>query len=638
MYFARLTNFLLPSSSWLQSQIPFASSGLDAPHDFDWNKVTPSKHVEWQPCYGDFKCARLRVPMDWTGTSNEADKTVDLAVIKVEATVPITDPTYGGAVVLNPGGPGGSGIGQVLRGGFDVRTILSAGPETDDKDAKHFDIISFDPRGVNNTRPQLSCFPNHLEAAAHTLEEQAFGMIDTSDTSFDNLWASKRAIAEGCSKRAAEKGIGKHMSTVPVARDIVEIFERHGEWRAAEAQRLLRSMPADIPRQEKAIAVDRTAYNPGQEMVQYWGISYGTILGATLSAMFPERIRRAVLDGVADGHDYMAGGWSTNLRDTDMTFVKLAEYCYDGGKDNCAIWHEDGPAVIAQNVQDTITDLRSNPVSVPGDAKHGPALVTYNDLRRLIRDIVYMPLRKFPFTAQVLHELSQRNGTSLAAWSHSQRPATLGEPLSAQCIADGPYSASCIRPGGFDWDATSGIACSDGPGDRLDQSKEEYREYASLVTAQSYLIGASWASIQMPCTAWHARPHWRYDGNFRNKTAYPVLFAGNTFDPVTPLANAFLMAEGFEGAGVLHQDSEGHGMTASLSMCSARAIRAYFQTGTLPGKKGGLEDWDGMGALCDVDRFPFDGYDAEGDIPELPEGETDKALWEAWVSLNRGWF
>ena len=41
--------------------------------------------------------------MDWQGTSDEASKTVELAVIKVEATVPVTDLTYGGAVVLNPG-------------------------------------------------------------------------------------------------------------------------------------------------------------------------------------------------------------------------------------------------------------------------------------------------------------------------------------------------------------------------------------------------------------------------------------------------------------------------------------------------------------------------------------------------------
>lgn len=41
--------------------------------------------------------------MDWTGSSAEVNKTVELAVIKVEATVPVTEPTYAGAVVLNPG-------------------------------------------------------------------------------------------------------------------------------------------------------------------------------------------------------------------------------------------------------------------------------------------------------------------------------------------------------------------------------------------------------------------------------------------------------------------------------------------------------------------------------------------------------
>ena len=74
--------------------------------------------------------------MDWQGTTAERNRTVEIAVIKVEATVPVTDPTYGGAVVLNPGGPGGSGVDQVLNGGHHVRTILSAGPGTDADTAK----------------------------------------------------------------------------------------------------------------------------------------------------------------------------------------------------------------------------------------------------------------------------------------------------------------------------------------------------------------------------------------------------------------------------------------------------------------------------------------------------------------------
>lgn len=61
--------------------------------------------------------------MDWLGTSEEASRAVDLALIKVEASVPVTDASYGGAVVLNPGM---SGIvmtsGYSLHAGFFWKT------------------------------------------------------------------------------------------------------------------------------------------------------------------------------------------------------------------------------------------------------------------------------------------------------------------------------------------------------------------------------------------------------------------------------------------------------------------------------------------------------------------------------------
>lgn len=259
------------------------------------------------------------------------------------------------------------------------------------------------------------------------------------------------------------------MSTAPVARDIIEIFERHGEWREREAHRLLSEGDTIAP-SEKQAALARTAYQRGKEMVQYWGFSYGSILGATLSTMFPDRIKRAVLDGVSDSHDYMAGGWTTNLRDTDRLLAKFAEHCYEGGQQHCPIWHKGGPALIAENVQRIIAELRHHPLSLPGDSLIGPATVTYNDVKRLIRSIVYWPLNGFPELAQVLHELSQGNGTTLALWAQGQRP-TLGEALSPDCQEDGPYSPACLHWEG-DQTAGYGITCSDGSGDRLNQTKE----------------------------------------------------------------------------------------------------------------------------------------------------------------------
>jgi pimeloyl-ACP methyl ester carboxylesterase len=91
------------------------------------------------------------------------------------------------------------------------------------------------------------------------------------------------------------------MSTAAVARDVIEIFERHGEWREQEASRLISSR-SDLTAQEQDSVRERTAWRKGSELVQYWGFSYGSILGATLSTMYPERIYRTVLDGVADSH------------------------------------------------------------------------------------------------------------------------------------------------------------------------------------------------------------------------------------------------------------------------------------------------------------------------------------------------
>ena len=83
--------------------------------------------------------------------------------------------------------------------------------EQTDTGAQHYDIIGFDPRGINNTRPLMTCFPNHLDAAVAAIEDSAHGMMDTSDVAFDILWASKRAVADGCSKRLAEQVCKNYM-------------------------------------------------------------------------------------------------------------------------------------------------------------------------------------------------------------------------------------------------------------------------------------------------------------------------------------------------------------------------------------------------------------------------------------------
>ncbi|OQO06584.1 hypothetical protein B0A48_08368 [Cryoendolithus antarcticus] len=220
-----------------------------------------------------------------------------------------------------------------------------------------------------------------------------------------------------------------------------------------------------------------------------------TALGATLVSMFPDRIHRAVLDEVADSFDYMAGGWSTNVPDTDLEFVKLGKYCRLGGPINCPLYDEDGPAAIIERVAKIIADFVHEPIGIPGDAVIGPAIVTYNDLKRVFRDIVYHPLREFTVTAQILYDISQRNGSSFASYKRAYLEPRLDHAFGEACLSDEPYSEAC---GGDDGAANFAIACPDGQS-RLGQTKESYREYARKIQAQSRLIGEEWAVIQLAC-------------------------------------------------------------------------------------------------------------------------------------------
>ncbi len=86
-------------------------------------------------------------------------------MVKLPSKVPVTDSRYGGALWLQPGGPGVSGIGFLQRHGKAVQMIIDSEIDASDppdkspmKLPKYFDLISIDPRGVNNTTPRFSCF------------------------------------------------------------------------------------------------------------------------------------------------------------------------------------------------------------------------------------------------------------------------------------------------------------------------------------------------------------------------------------------------------------------------------------------------------------------------------------------------
>ncbi|MDN3024268.1 alpha/beta hydrolase [Streptomyces sp. S.PB5] len=192
--------------------------------------------VTWSGCRGmdaatDLQCGKVTVPLDYAKPSSG---TLDLALARYRS--------YGkprGSVLLNFGGPGAAGVGELAADGDGFMGL-----------AKGYDVVSFDPRGVGRSSP-VSCGDGTDEALAAT--------EDGDDPRA--LLRQLRRVAAACAEHSGP--VLPHIGTVNASRDM------------------------DIMRAAL-----------GDRKLNYLGFSYGTRLGAVYAAQFPEKVGRLVLDGV----------------------------------------------------------------------------------------------------------------------------------------------------------------------------------------------------------------------------------------------------------------------------------------------------------------------------------------------------
>ncbi|MBA4181733.1 MAG: proteinase [Anaerolinea sp.] len=195
--------------------------------------------ITWQSCGGNFQCATLKVPVDY---SKPAGATLDLALLKL----PARDQSKRiGSLVANPGGPGASAVDFVRA----WSSLLSR----DIRD--RFDIVTFDPRGVAASSP-IVCHDN-LQALV--------GLDPSPDT------ASEWDTAKRISKAFAEDCNARHAATLPFVGT------------------------KNVARDMESLRVGL-----GEETLTFVGYSYGTVIGAVYADMYPKRVRAFVLDGAVD--------------------------------------------------------------------------------------------------------------------------------------------------------------------------------------------------------------------------------------------------------------------------------------------------------------------------------------------------
>ena len=201
-----------------------------------------TQQVTWELCEETFACATVEVPLDYADPARDS---IDIALIRSDATGESQ-----GSVLVNPGGPGGSGV-NIVR---DALTYV-----TSDRLREAYDVVGFDPRGVGKSSA-VDCQTDE-EREADRLEYLEPEISD--EEAFETLTAEAEEFAAQCAERTGE--LLGYVDTDSAARDL------------------------DILR----AAV-------GDEELNYLGFSYGTALGAAYAELFPANTGRLVLDGAVD--------------------------------------------------------------------------------------------------------------------------------------------------------------------------------------------------------------------------------------------------------------------------------------------------------------------------------------------------
>ncbi|KAL7625808.1 hypothetical protein AAE478_005031 [Parahypoxylon ruwenzoriense] len=565
----------------------------------EWSSITPSEKLTWKPCFAvfgaDFQCARLTVPMDYNRPLNESadNPKVHLALVMKPGSHRIYSPSaYSESpLLLNPGGPGGSGAVFALALGPLLHTVVGS----------HRDIIGFDPRGVGATTPKADCFavPDGLfevdgrnvafmNRASWATSGHDIGLVNSSNVALSKHDVRSRALGKLCKRVDEAEGdnsIFRYSNTPNVARDMLSIIHAWDEWRSVPDAKPAKSMRGSEADGKLQTGTKIAASDSTQGKLVYWGFSYGSLLGATFASMFPDKVGRVILDGVVDADHYVGAVMADNILDADAVWEKFFVYCAEAGPGCQFSNFGDRPEDIKERFNDLMGRLEKEPAIVLPRGANVPVLVTASDFKLIIFSALYSPIVVFPTLALLLRALA--NG-ELDLFTLTPVPAMLCRNLTLPLWPDDAQK--------LNEDITG-----------LQKRFEQMATYSSFADI--------WMNIgfNLACNGWEIEakdPPMRWDDHPAHKaapieTSFPLLFLSNTLDPVTPLRAALKMAHKFVNASVVEQRAEGHCTISCVSPCTIGHVRAYLDGGVLPPPSSPLSSNSDGRATCECSERPF---------------------------------
>ena len=499
----------------------------------------PVPELDYTACRGSLeglRCARVEVPLDY---DRPRGATTALALAKRPADQPEGKI---GTLFVNPGGPGGAARDFVRAAAFLLGPIVRA----------RFDIVGIDPRGVGGSTPARCTI-----AKLPPVPRFAFPY---SQQQIRKVLVSNARLRGACDRNG--NAILDHMSTADTARDM----------------NLVR----------RAV---------GDAKLSYYGISYGSYLGASYAAMFPGKVRALIVDAVLD-----PVAWSTGRGDAarrlpfsyrlgsglgaNKAMHSALRECDRVGKRRCAFAHDS----VARWEQ-LVARLKRGPADLGGGGEFSYADLIGFSLGPMYDGSGYRPLMR---NLEMLYRIAfgnRRNGTDATGLREAFQDSVVERAIV------GPYAAGSFEPGhrrvsfspGF-----QGVACADSVNPKDPRAwvgaavKDEKRGAGGF--------GRLWTWISSACAGWPGSSSDAFRGPWRVRTETPLLIVGNTYDPATPISGARALRRLLPGSRLVELQTWGHGAIGQ-SRCVTERFSAYLVKRSLPDR----------GATCRPDRVLYPG-------------------------------
>jgi len=434
------------------------------------------------------RCGRLSVPLDY---ANPNGKKIQIALIKLAA----TDPRKRiGSLVFNFGGPGASGVDTLDQAAKSLTTLRA-----------RYDLVSFDPRGVERSAG-VRC--------GGTADLDKFTALDTLPPNAETrreIDAANRRFAQLCARDSRE--VLPYVGTVNAARDM-----------------------------------DRIRGALGEEKLNYFGMSYGTQLGAVYATQYPENVGRMVLDAPLDPTVGFEQRTLAQTRGFQRVYESFLKSCVQA---SCEVGKDVRSANA--NVVRLLNELTVKPLAVgqrqltQGLAATGLAAALYSELT-------------WPFLATSLGQALKGDGGALLYLADSYTGRS----------ENGAYTTQMT--------SFPAITCVD-TAERPDEATLRRTEAAALKI--SPLFGSEGSGGL--CRLWPVKGS--NDAQRVNATgSAPILVVGGKNDPATPYEWAPRLTEQLRTATLVTYEGEGHGAYLSGNKCVADLVDGYLLNGKVPAR------------------------------------------------------